>query len=273
MTHSGESGLGQFLHAGRLQLGFDGQEVQRSVYRAELLRESEASTLEAYMADRLPYFYKSPAEIAELFKGGFFLDAVGKVLLKLPLAESFRESHFGEIIAGVYGEEILGLQLLYSKLRMLTTENANANKMDLLFFRPGTDPTEFVFAEVKSSMKTEADGLPAGHDTVCFAKLFDSLNKYRRRDLEFDLALIEERMDVVDAAEAEVIRRSLRPHAARKIQYAGFCVIDRSTSDDDEVGVLATRKNKKSFDVDVLCVAELPEVVTATFGLLETETP
>ncbi|HSS34205.1 MAG TPA: Hachiman antiphage defense system protein HamA [Solirubrobacterales bacterium] len=251
-----------------MALTFDGHRVVRSVFRSELLRESNVSTLEAYMADRLPYFYKSPAEIAALFEEGFFLDAVGRVLLKLPLKESFRESHFGEIIAGVYGEEALGLKLLYSKLRLLTAENANANKMDLLFFRPGTDPTEFVFAEVKSSMKTEADGLPAGHEDSCFSNLFASLNRYRQRDLEFDLALIQERMEVVDAREAEVIRRSLRPHAQRKIEYAGFCVIDRSTSDDDEAKVLATRKNEKAFDVDLLCVAELPEVVAATFEKL-----
>ncbi len=268
MTEGTTAGIQQFLHTGRLALTFDGHQVVRSVFRSELLRESEVSTLEAYMADRLPYFYKSPAEIAALFEQGFFLDAVSKVLLKLPLKESFRESHFGEIISGVYGEEVLGLKLLYSKLRLLTAENANANKMDLLFFRPGSDPTEFIFAEVKSSMKSEADGLPAGHDSSCFSNLFASLNKYRQRDLEFDLALIEERMEVVDAGEAEVIRRSLRPHAERKVEYAGFCVIDKSTSDDDETKLLATRTNKKVFDVDLLCVAELPEVVAATFDRL-----
>lgn len=269
MTKAAPAGIEQFLHASRLELAFDGDTILRSVFRSELLRESENSTLESYMADRLPYFYKSPVEIAALFKEGFFLDAVGKVLSKLPLKESFRESHFGEIMAGVHGEEVLGLKLLYSKLRLLTAENANANKMDLLFFRPDTDPTEFVFAEVKSSMKTEADGLPAGHDSSCFANLFASLNKYRQRDLEFDLALIKERMDVVDPGEADVIRRSLRPHVKRKIEYAGFCVIDRSTSDDNEAKVLATRKNEKAFDVDLLCVAELPAVVAATFEKLD----
>jgi len=265
----GESGLQQFLHAGRVEFSFNGREATRAVYNAEFVRESEVSTLEAYMADRVPYFYKSPDEIAELFRSGYFLSAVADALRKLPIAESFRESHFGEILAGVYGEEILGLKLLYSKLRLLTAENANANKMDLLFFTPGTDPAEFLFAEVKSSMKTAADGLPPGHDDSCFASLFTSLNGYRESDLDFDLALIEERMEGLEPADAKAIRRALLPHTLRQIKYAGFCVIDASTSDPDEVSVLGTRANEKQFEVDLLCVAELPDVVASTFDKLQ----
>ncbi|MBS1844561.1 MAG: DUF1837 domain-containing protein [Actinobacteria bacterium] len=269
MSESTTSGLGQFVAGGRLALTFEDFEPIRAVYATELVRKSEVSELESYMADRVPYFYKSPREIADLFASGYFLSAIADALRKLPLAENFRESHFGEILAGLYGEEILDLRLLYSKLRLLTAENANANKMDLLFFRPGKNPAQFVFAEVKSSMKTTADGLPPGHDKSCFANLFASLNKYAERDLEFDLGLIRERMDDIEPADAAAIRTALLPHTARNIRYAAFCVIDSGTKDHDETGVLGRRESEKDFEVDVLCVADLPEVVQATFEKLD----
>jgi HamA len=190
------------------------------------------------------------------------------VLRRLPTAETFQESHFGEILVGVYGEEILGLRRIYSKLAFLTAENANAYKMDVLFYRPGTDPVQFVLAEVKSSMKSAAEGLPAGHDKSCFASLFASLNKYGTDDLEFDLAAIKERMSELPADEREAVANALPPHRRRFVQYAGFCVIDRSTHHDGEISRLATQRNQKAFDVDLLCVAELPDVVEATFTAL-----
>lgn len=265
----GTLGFAQFVHGGRLALQFDGKTPVRAVYRSDIVRTTDAATLEAYMADRVPYFYKPAAEIAAAFEDGFFLSAIKQVLRKLPTAATFQESHFGEIVAGVYGEEILGLRRLYSKLTLLTAENANAFKMDVLFYEPGTDPVEFVFAEVKSSTKTAADGLPACHDKTCFPSLFASLNKYKEGDLEFDLDLIKERMADLPDEDREMIKRSLLPHRARHLRYAGFCVIDSSTHDDSEASLLATRKNAKTFDVDLLCIAELPEVMAKTYEALE----
>ena len=268
MTTASSGGLAQFLHGGRMRLHFAGSDPVRAVYHSRILRTSEFSTLEAYMADRTPYFYKDPAEIAKTFQEGYFLSALKEVLLRLPSAKTFQESHFGEILVGVYGEEVLGLRRIYSKLAFLTAENANAYKMDILFYRPGTEPVQFVFAEVKSSTKSAADGLPAGHDTAAFASLFASLNKYGVGDMEFDLAAINERMSDLPAGDAEAIAKALLPHRERFVTYAGFCVIDRSTHNDGEIARLATQRNQKAFEVDVLCVVELPEVVAATFTAL-----
>ena len=44
------------------------------------------------MADRTPYYYKDPAQVAALFEGPYFLSAIRKVLLKLPTAPNFKES-------------------------------------------------------------------------------------------------------------------------------------------------------------------------------------
>jgi hypothetical protein len=269
MPTDSASGLNQFLHLGRVQLTFSGKTLVRAVHQAELVRASKSSTLEAYMADRLPYYYKDPSAIAESFGEGYFITAVKDALRRLPTAESFRESHFGEILSAIYAQEVLGLRLLYSKLTLLTAENANAFKMDVVMYRPNTDPVEFVLAEVKSSMKTAAEGLPAGHDKVCFSNLFDSFNKYKEADLKFDLALIKEKMANLPGEDRERIAKALLPHQERLVQYAGFCVIDASTQDEAESALLGTRKNAKEFDVDVLCVAELPAVVTATYGELE----
>lgn len=268
-AENGAGGLQQFIHGGRVEMRFEGRELKRAVYATEVVRESDIAVLEKYMAERVPYFYKDPRDIAESFGEGFFLQAVNDLLAKLPTSASFRESHFGEILAGVYGEEVLGLRLLYSKLTMLTSENANAYKMDLLFYRPGKNPAEFVFAEVKSSPKHGDDGLPARHDKSCFPSLFASFNAYKDKDRDFDLALIRERIKTIDVADAEAIRLALRPHSSIDLQYAGFCVIDRSTRNEDEASLLGTRENEKDFDIELLCVAEVGAVAEATFGILE----
>lgn len=261
--------LEQFAQGGRLKLAFDGKTAVRAVYRTEILRRTEAAVLESYVADRTPYFYNEPAQIAKKLEEGFFLSAINEILVRIPKADSFRESHFGEILAGIYGEELLGLRRLYSKLALLTAENANAYKMDVLFYRPGSDPAEFVFTEVKSSMKTADDGLPAGHDRVCFAKLFASLNRYGDDDVRFDLAAIRDRLDQIPEPDRDRIRTALLPHRPKNIRYAGMCVIDGGTHDEAESSVLGTRKNRRVFDVDVICVTELPAVVDATYQLLD----
>jgi hypothetical protein len=263
------SGFTRFVHKGRLKMTFDGKDLVRTVYQAEVLRNHQSIALETYMADRTPYFYKEPAAIAGNFADGYFLSAIRNVLLRMPKATSFKESHFGEIMAAIYAEEILGLRRLYSKLALLTAENANAYKMDILLYRPTADPIEFVLAEVKTSTKSAAEGLPAKHDASCFASLFNSFNEYGESDLEFDLAAIDEHIPALPEADRERVKLALRPHVERRIAYAGICVIDQSTHDEAESAVLATRKNDKSFDVDLLCVADLPLVAAATYGILE----
>ena len=262
------SAFRQFVHAGRVAMQFKGPKVVRAVHRSEVSRRTTTSSLERYMADRVPYFYKEPAAIAESFGKGYFVSAIQEILLKLPTADSFRDSHFGEILAAVYAEEVLGLKRLYSKLALLTAENANAYKMDVLLYRPGCDPAQFVFAEVKSSMKTAADGLPPGHDKVCFKKLFTSLNDYSESDLRFDLAAIGERFPQISQPDRDIIANSLLPHNQQHVEYAAFCVIDHSTHDDRESRLLATRSSNKVFEVDLLCVAELPDVVDGTYSIL-----
>lgn len=253
-------------------MSFDGKGLVRAVYKSEILRAGPGGELEAYMADRLPTFYRDPRKVAAEIEGGHFFTPIKKTLRRIPSAQEFRESHFGEILAAVYGQGVLGLRLLYSKLQLLTSENANAYKMDLLFYRPGADPAQFVLAEVKSSLKSAADGLPASHDKSCFKDVFDSFNKYKQTDLEFDLAAVEEKLGAIPEPDRTNLKSALLPFSAPDIHFAAFCVIDAGTHDEKESALLGTRKNGRHFDVDLVCVAELGAVAAATFELIDAYT-
>jgi hypothetical protein len=159
------------------------------------------------------------------------------------------------------------LRLLYSKLSLLTAENANAYKMDLVLYDPASDPVEFVFGEVKSSPKSGP--VPASHDKGCFASLFASFNAYGEDDREFDLAVIEDRLSNLPAGDASRVRDALQPDAYPKVRYVAICLIDIATHDDNEAQVLGTRKNAKTFEADLLCVAELGTVAEETYASLK----
>ncbi len=263
------SGLDRYLRLTRARLQQVGREHVRAVHRSEVVRAPQnGEPFERWMVGKVPFFYRNPEEIANSFsRTTDFRKPLRDTLRRMPISESFRESHFGEIVAGIFAEHVLELRLLYSKLSLLTTENANANKMDLVLYDSRPAKVEFVFAEVKSS--TKPGPKPACHDAGCFKKLFDSFNKYGDDDRDFDLAVVEERLRALPNDDAARVRAALNIDGDPSIRYAGVCVIDTATHDDSEAAVLATRANPKAFDVDVVCVAELGPVAAATYQLFE----
>ena len=244
------------------------EEACRLVWQSEFVTEASGLVLCEYVADRAPLFYRRLEHIVDDLKAGLFLTAFKDTLARLPSAESFQESHFGEIIAGLFAEDVLGLRRLYSKLSLLTAENSNAFKMDLLLCNPKVQPIEFILGEVKSSTKSAADGMPPGHHKSCFASLFDSFKKYESGDLTFDLTAARDRLDSLPKEEADRIHAALLPYAERTVKYAGFVVIDTSTRDDAETRVLATRKSVKEFDVELICIESLKTTVDGTYARL-----
>lgn len=240
----------------------------RVVWQSQFVTEASGLVLCEYVADRAPLFYRRLENIVDDLKAGLFLTAFKDTLAKLPAAESFQESHFGEIISGLFAEDVMGLRRLYSKLSLLTAENSNAFKMDLLMCNPKVEPIEFIFGEVKSSTKSAADGLPPGHDKSCFKSLFDSFKKYESGDLTFDLTAARDRLDLLPTEEANRIHAALLPYSERTIKYAGFIVIDTSTRDDAETRVLATRKSEKDFDVELICIESLKATIDGTYAQL-----
>ena len=221
--------------------------------------------LEDLMADRAPLYYRSPHRIAEMLHDGHFKTAFVETVGLLPTSEHFRESHFGEILSGVFAQEVVGWRLLYSKLRLNTAENSNPHKMDLLFLDPeGSVPT-LILGEVKSSMKSD---VPAAHDSSCYPSLFDSLRRYSEDDLQYDLTAARDHLDDLLPEERALARQALLPYSGSQILYAGFLVVDTNTRSDGETSMLATRKSEKQFDIDLVCVERLAEVCATTYGQL-----
>lgn len=241
----------------------------REVYITELARRGCSSSIEAYLADRFPLYYRTAARIAETLEAGFVLSAIREALARLPTADSFKESHFGEVASCLFAEEVLGLRRIYSKLTLLTAENANAYKMDLLLYEPGTTPPVLVLGEVKISTKSGATPGEKGHDTTLYPNLFNSLREYSDRDLSFDLAAARDNLPTVPEADRDRIRQALLPYSERDTRFAAFLVIDVRTWNEPDAQVLQTRESNKEFTADVICFQELGGVISGVFTSLE----
>ena len=125
------------------------------------------------------------------------------------------------------------------------------------------------FCEVKSSPKDSNEGLPPGHDKSCYADIFNSLREYEDDDKKFDLTAIKDNLYIIDPAERELVRASLKPYANKKVGYIGIAIIDHSTYDVNEVPILASRKANKDFNIELLCVESYKEVSSEAYKILE----
>lgn len=268
MGYNQNAGLMHFIKAQREIVDGDRAAV-RLVYRSEFFRNANGISIGQYIADRAPLFYRSVDDILRDLQAGYFVTAIKSTLAKLPTSESFQESHFGEIVAGLFAEDVLGLRKLYSKLSLLSAENANAYKMDLVMYDPSSKPLRFVFGEVKCSPKISADCTPVGHDASCYADIFNSMNKYSSEDCAFDLNAARDRLVGLKPGEREAVRQALLPYSGARVAYAGFAVIDTSTYDKDEAQVLRTRKNDKQFEVDLICLESFSTIAGLVYGGLK----
>ncbi|OBW63494.1 MAG: hypothetical protein A9183_07165 [Dehalococcoides mccartyi] len=268
MDNQTHIGLKLFIKTSREVFTCDKPAV-RNVYISEIVQNGAEYTLESYLADKIPFFYRDLFKLVNSLSSGYFLSAIKETLEKLPTSESFIESHFGEIVSSVFAEEVMGLTRIYSKLSLLTAQNANAYKMDLVLYDPKTDPIEFVFASVKSSPKNAAECYPANHDKSCYADVFESFNKYSADDLSFDLGAAKDRLETLPTEERERLKEALKPYSSRTIIFSAFAVIDTSTKLDNEISVLATRKNKKEFGADLVCIENLSTVASNAYKTLE----
>ena len=201
-----------------------------------------------------------------MLRAGYFRTAFREALLQLPTSTHFRNSHFAEILSALFAEAAIGWTLLYSKLTLLTTENSNPYKMDLMFYDPNQSVPTFILAEVKSSPKSK---VPAHHDKSCYPSLFDSLRDYSNDDAVYDLTAARDNIDSLPAHQREIVRTALLPYKPRELHYAGFSVIDTATRNDAETSMLATRTSPKTFDIDLVCVDEFSAVATSTYTILD----
>ena len=257
--------LTSFLVCARARI-HDDENAQRSVHLSRLIRAADDLQLEELMADRAPLFYRSPEKITDILQAGYFRTAFREALLQLPTSLHFRNSHFGEILSAMFAEAAMGWLLVYSKLKLLTAENSNPYKMDLVFFDPNQSLPTFILGEVKSSMKFK---VPANHHKSCFASLFDSIRGYTDNDLQYDLTAARDNISNLPDDHRDRVLTGLMPYQERKILYAGFSVIDTNTMHETETTILATRRSPKTFDVDLLCVDDLSAVSESTYAILD----
>jgi len=261
--------LARFLRLHRMRLSFSEAEL-RAVYRSTLANVEDPPSLASLLANQAVPFYRPIPALVEDLEGGLPLSTFKEALARLPTAPSFRSSHFGEIVACIFAEEVLGLRRIYSKLSLLTAENANAFKMDLLMYDPSTDPWEVVLCEVKSSPKHADDGMPPRHDTSCYADVFNSLRGYDADDLSFDLAAARDRLGHLPAGDRERLKAALRPYSSQQtLRYAAAAVIDESTFNADEARILATRNSPKEFEVDVVGLDGYASTADEVFARLD----
>lgn len=265
---SSQGGLNKFVKSTRTTLTSRPKAVRR-VLKSELAASIDGIELKKYIADRTPLFYRQPSHVANTLFDGYFLTAIHETLNKLPDVKSFQESHFGEITAGIFAEEIAGLKLLYNKLSVLTAQNSNAYKMDFVAFRPNTAPLELVFCEVKCSPKSHDQNKPAGHDKSCYSDIFRSLKDYGDADMLFDLTAARDNLRALPDQERGRVIDALKPYSDVKKTFAAFALIDLATFCEDESAVLQTRKNDKSFEVDLVCIEDFGTVAGGVYALLE----
>lgn len=257
--------LAPFLLSARARI-HETDGAQRQVYMSRVLRRAGDLRLEELLADRAPLFYRSPEHIASMLRAGYFRTAFREALLQLPTSTHFRDSHFAEILSALFAEAAIGWRLLYSKLTLLTAQNANPYKMDLILYDPNPNVPTFILAEVKSSPKSD---VPARHHRSCYPSLFDSLRDYSNDDLTYDLTAARDNIDTLPDSERDIVRNALLPYAHRQVLYAGFSVIDTVTREETETSMLATRQSPKTFDIDLVCVDEFSAVSASTYTLLD----
>ncbi|EHJ47947.1 hypothetical protein DFW101_1941 [Solidesulfovibrio carbinoliphilus subsp. oakridgensis] len=259
-------GFNHFISLSRVALKSTTSTV-RDVFISDVKRVHKQHQVEKYIADRTPLFYRDFEKIVQAMNP-FFVTTLVDTLQKLPTSESFQESHFGEIVSAIFAEEIVGLKIIYNKLSLLTSENANAYKMDLVLYDPSQDPIDIIFGEVKSSPKVVLDSIPANHHKSCYPDMFRSLNNYTDRDLNFDLGAAKDRIEASE--DKDRLKAVLMPYSGMEIKYVGFAVVDHSSKSDDEIKMLGSRScNKNLVSIDVVCVENYPEVAANVFKKLE----
>lgn len=262
--------LNIFVRESRTRFSLDPSKTElRAVNISTILKNSSDHNLADLVADRAPFYYREFDKVVESMQSGYFLTTIRETLKRLPNSNHFQDSHFGEILASIFVEDVIGLKKLYCKLSLNSSENQNAYKMDLLCYEQGSDPVKFVFCEVKSSNKHESEGMPPGHDKSCYADIFNSLRTYNEGDQSFDLTTLKDRLEINDEDEKKRVKDSLLPYANRTVGYVGIAVIDHSTYLEEEIPVLATRKSTKVFDVEVLCVEQYKDTSSQVYSILE----
>ena len=239
----------------------------RNVRICEIIEKVDDLEIYTFFANKIPYFYRDIEDIIRDIKAGFFVQAVKDTLNRMPEEQSFKESHMGEIIASQFARDMSNLKLMYSKLKLLTTENGNVYKMDLVLYCIDGENVEIVFVEVKMSPKNT---LTRKHSKSVYPSLFDSLREYEVKDREFDISLARDQIKNLLDPDRTILENALMPYS-RKMTYSylGIIVIDMATIDEDDMQILYTRSSNKKFEIDVVCIENLAINIDKSYKMLK----
>lgn len=276
-------GLPYFILERRIRISCSDGFVQiREGFRTCIADRQGDDMLYQYVADRLPLFYRTAEAIADdLRSGQRFLTPFRDTLRRLPTSKGHQKSHFGEVLASIFAEEVLGYRLLYSKLSLLTAENTNPYKMDVLLVDMDTDPLVFYLLEAKCSTQVPHHGQRVYHKHGIYKGLIRSLREYEGKDRSFDLSAARDRLSNFSEAEAKRIKEALIPPPTPTVKTLGVAAIDiLSEHVDDTDYVLSepcctgqlrclSEPCGHRFSVDILCLEKLEDAIEATFEYLE----
>lgn len=243
----------------------------RGGYRAVLADDHNGYSLEKYLSGQLPKHYRSLEGISSDFgSGNSCLEAVLGMIACMPTAESFQNSHCGEIAGAQFVEEVLGYRRLYSKLTMTTSANTNAHKMDGLFVKTSCTPFEFLFVEAKSSVLPTTLTKTKTHRSGILKSMLTSLHTYHKDDLRFEFARIRDNLEssfTVD--EAAEIKRELTPPGPENLKFLGISVTNASTVNTGDDDFILVEKCDINFNYHALVVTDLAKLAKDAYGRWE----
>lgn len=243
----------------------------RNGQRTRLAESIATGTLPHHIAGQLPYFYRTPANLErefaeELGNRRNALDILYDLTIKMPTTPKFQQSHFGEILAALFLEQIMGLRRLMCKLTLTSSENTNVHKMDGFFVDLSTSPYTFVAVEAKSSiLPTELTSVRA-HKHGILKHMIESLNTYGSVDERFDFTVIRDNLEHFSPEESRRIKAQLFPPGPENMLRLGMAVINECTVRVDDDDYILTEPCDLDFNFRAITVTNLAALAQTSYS-------
>lgn len=218
--------------------------------------------LSGVVAGHIPYFYRDPEKIGQDFlEQNNALYMIADMFRKAPTTVKFRCSHFGEILASLYIQQVIGYKILIRKLSQTTAENTNVHKMDILCVNTNTKPYEYFWFEGKSSVSSKG-----AHRHGIYKQMRKSLENYRESDKLFDIVKVRDNLSSADFNDEE--RTKIRKDLSKPldVQFHGIAVINISTICKEDDDFLLSTSSSVKYDVRILALHDLKKTAITAFG-------
>lgn len=256
-----------FISEAALRIATDGVTAVRTGFRTVLSDEAKEVTLARHLSGQLPYYYRKLESVVDDFQSRHdALDIMIDLMGTAPQSPKFRNSHCGEILAGHYVEEKLGLRRLYSKLTMTTSEDTNAHKMDGLFVDLSSDPFDYVFVEAKASTLPTETTATKTHRAGLLKNMIASLDSYVTEEPRMEFIRIRENLQGdFEPSDREQILSDFRG-IGPDLKYLGASVTNAVTINDADDDFILSEASACDFDYYAIVVTDLKKLAEESFG-------